>query len=353
MKLGFGIYRHQLDKDHLRFAKQCGATHIVLHYVDYFNQADSENPASSQPTGGLQGWGMAGNSEKIWSVEELQIAKDLIESENLTLYAIENFDPAHWYDVLLGGPRRDQQLENLAQIIRNLGTVGIPVMGYNFSLAGVFGRETGPFARGGAESVGLFGKIDQTPIPNGMIWNMTYDSNAPTGIVENCSTEELWERLAYFLNALLPIAEEEGVILAAHPDDPPMELVRSTPRLVNQPDLYQKLIDINPSSANQLEYCLGTIAEMSTGDVYKATELYVKQNKIAYIHFRNVRGKVPNYVETFIDEGDIDMPRILKILQDNNFEGVIIPDHAPSMTCPGGWYAGMAFAMGYMKACLK
>ncbi len=353
MKLGFGLYRHQLNRSHYRFARQIGATHLVVHYVDYFNLGDGENDRGNQPTGGLGGWGHAGDPNQLWSAEELIALRKEVEAEGLILHAIENFDPAHWFDVLLAGPRREEQLEGLKEIIRNVGAAGIPVFGYNFSLAGVYGRAKGPFARGGAESVGLLGTMDHTPIPNGMIWNMVYDANATPGAIPPCSQEDLWGRLQVFLDALLPVAEAAGVTLAAHPDDPPLPEVRGTPRLVYQPDLYQRLIDINPSPSNQLEFCLGTIAEMSEGDVYSATERYASQNRLAYIHFRNVLGRVPNYVEAFVDEGDIDMRRIVEILRRNNFQGVLIPDHTPVPDCPGGWYAGMAYAMGYMRMALS
>ena len=132
-----------------------------------------------------------------------------------------------------------------------------------------------------------------------------------------------------------------------------MPYIRNTPRLVYQPEMYQKLIDLKPSPSNNLEFCLGTIAEMTEGDIYEATDKYSKQEKIAYIHFRNVIGKVPDYKEVFVDEGDIDMIEIVRILKKNNFDGVLIPDHTPQMTCDGSWYAGMAYAMGFMKAAMK
>jgi len=96
----------------------------------------------------------------------------------LELAAVENLDPAHWHDVLLDGPRKAEHLQNIKTIIRNVGRAGIPVIGYNFSLAGVAGRIKGPFARGGAISVGMEG-VDETPIPKGMVWNMVYDPDAP------------------------------------------------------------------------------------------------------------------------------------------------------------------------------
>jgi mannonate dehydratase len=92
---------------------------------------------------------------------------------------------------------------------------------------------------------------------------------------------------------------------------------------------------------------------MTDGDIYESVEHYSSQNKLGYVHFRNVTGKVPFYRETFIDDGDIDLLRVLRILRKNNFGGVLIPDHTPQMSCHAPWHAGMAFAMGYMKAALQ
>jgi len=112
------------------------------------------------------------------------------------------------------------------------------------------------------------------------------------------------------------------------------------------------LIDLAPSPSNALELCIGTIAEMTEGSVYDAVDTYSKQGRIAYIHLRNVIGKVPQYRETFIDDGDVDMIRILSLLKYNAFDGVIIPDHTPQMTCTAPWHAGMAHTIGYILAAL-
>lgn len=347
MKLGLGLYRHQLDEEHFRFARQCGCTHLVVHLVDYFRSSRSNQPGD-QPVGDDRGWGLAGDPDVLWSYEELAALKSRINGAGLELAAIENFDPAHWHDVLLGGPKKAKQLENLKAMVRNIGRAGIGVMGYNFSIAGVAGRVKGPFARGEAEAVGMDGP-DDTPLPAGMAWNMVYDPTA-TGTQPSATSEQLWQRLADFLAAVVPVAEEAGVMLAAHPDDPPLPTVRGQPRLVYQPRMYQRLLDLQPSPANGLELCVGTLAEMTEGDVYEAVDAYSRQGKIAYIHLRNVRGKVPYYRETFIDEGDVDILRVLRILRDNRYEGVIIPDHAPQMTCAAPWHAGMAYALGYLRA---
>lgn len=351
MKLGLGLYRHQLNRDHYRFAKQCGATHIVAHCTDYFNRGDG-NHSGDQPTGGHGGWGYAGDPNKLWTLEELTRLREEVEAEGLTLEALENFDPAHWFDILLDGPRREQQVRNLQELIRRVGRAGIPIFGYNFSIAGVAGRTRGSYARGGAESVGMEGPVDE-PMPLGMVWNMIYDPNAPKGTLASITPDDLWRRFKGFLDAMVPVAEEAGVRLAAHPDDPPMPTVRGQPRLVYQPSHYQQVLDLKPSRANALEFCVGSLAEMTEGNIYDVVDHYSKQGALAYVHFRNVRGKVPHYKEMFVDDGDVDMVRVLRILKKNGFDGVLIPDHTPQVHCAAPWHAGMAFALGYMRAAMR
>jgi mannonate dehydratase len=194
--------------------------------------------------------------------------------------------------------------------------------------------------------------VDQTPLPLGMVWNMVYDAAAPAGTLPSITSAQLWDRVDRFLDELLPVAEKYGVTLALHPDDPPAPTVRGTPRLVYRPDLYQRLIDRHPSPSTGLEFCVGTIAEMRDGDVYEATERYSAQGRLAYVHLRNVRGKMPSYRETFIDDGDLDVIRILGILKKTGYQGVLIPDHTPLPECASPWHTGMAYAIGFIRAVL-
>lgn len=355
MKLGFGLYRHQLTPESFRFARQCGATHLVVHLVDYFRQPQSDYaPAiDSQPVDTGDGWGVAGDpDDAIWSRESLCRLQEQAAAEGLAIWAVENFDPAMWHHILLDGPRKEEQAQRLAELIRDVGAAGIPVVGYNFSLAGVCGRTTRPIARGKAETVVVDGGDDRS-LPPGMVWNMWYDTSGASVGAADVSHEELWRRLEWFLQRLVPVAEEAGVRLAAHPDDPPFTRLRGTPRLVYQPHMYRRLLGLVPSPANALEFCLGTLSEMTEGDVYEATREFAEGGHLAYVHFRNVHGKVPRYQETFIDEGDLDMPRIVRILHEAGYGGVLIPDHSPLMTCAAPWHAGMAYACGYMRALLQ
>lgn len=351
MKLGMGLYRSMFKPEYVRFARQAGATHIVAHMPGQFEQKGSTADKGSQ------GFGIDNPGDPIWTYRGLRNLKAMINDEGLELEALENFAPQHWYDILLDGPRRAEQLEHLKAIIRTMGEVGIPIMGYNFSIAGVWGRVEGPFARGGARSVG-FENPEQPPIPNGMVWNMVidpevYDAENPKGTIAPVSSDEMWRRLEAFLEEILPVAEEAGVRLALHPDDPPMPTLRGIGRLVHTSDGYSRLLDISNSPANTMEFCIGTLSEIPNADIYDMVERYSATGRIAYVHFRNVRGKVPYYYETFIDEGDTDMIRVLRILRDNGFNGVLIPDHTPLMECDAPWHAGIAYALGYMKAAIR
>lgn len=345
MHLGLAFVRSTATPDNLRFARQAGVTHVVVHFTDYEQDRDKLPPH-------FQGaYGFTG-SAALWTYEELRDLRQMINAEGMELEALENFNPGFWSDVLLDGPRKKEQIENLKQLIRNVGRAGIPTMGYSFNLMSVWGHTQLPLARGQAVT-GAFLEPEESPIPAGTVWNMVYDPDAPAGAtLPPVTRDELWGRLEYFLRELLPVAEEAGVVLAAHPDDPPMPVLRGAPRLIHQPALYQKLFDLVPSPNNQAEFCVGTISEMIDSDPYAAVDEYSRQGKIAYVHLRNVRGKVPRYYEVFIDEGDTDVIKVLRILHRNGYKGIITPDHTPMMTCPAPWHAGMAFALGYIKAAL-
>lgn len=350
MKIGLGLYRQSLTPENLQFARQAGATHIVAHLTDYFRGRD---PSLSRGDD-HDGWGDC-TDDTLWTHEDLANLRSRIEAADLSIAAIENFSPAFWYDVLLDGPERPAQMDQLKRLVRDIGLARIPCIGYNFSVAGVWGWTRGQYSRGGAMSVGFDASTTDldTPIPDGVVWNMRVRSGRRDATPVTVSEEELWQRLEWFLKALVPVAEEAGVVLAAHPDDPPMDSLRGTARLVNRVEKYDRLLAIVPSRSNGLELCLGSLQEMPGGPIYDAVRRFVRAGRIGYVHFRNVRGKVPRYHETFIDEGDLDMAEIVRIFRDEGYDGVMIPDHTPEMSCGAPWHAGKAFALGYMRALLQ
>jgi len=346
-KLGLGLYKSLLTKNNFQFARQAGATHLVIQLVDYIK--GGANPSLSQNY--LNGWGETKNQEKLWEYDDLFRLKKVVESHGLTWEAIENFDPSHWFDILLDGPMRVQQMDNLKYMVANIGKAGVPMIGYYFSIAGVWGWSSKVFGRGNPLTVGFNASdVDMNvPIKNGMVWNMTYDTNAPEGNLPTISRAEMWERITWFLDEIIPVAEEHGVKMVAHPDDPPMPELRKSARLFYSINEYEKLLTINKSPNNGFEFCLGTLQEMLGSDVLKSLDKHSAEGNIGYIHFRNVKGKVPNYREVFVDEGDLNMVEVIKILKKNDYQGILIPDHSPAMSCDAPWHASMAYTLGYMK----
>src|SRR3954471_13186817 len=230
-----------LTEDNLRFARQAGATHIVAHLVDYFGTG----PRIPASTSRGAGWGPTDRVGKPWTLAEIEGVRAAVEAEGLTLHAIENLDPGHWHDVLLDGPRREEQLDQVLESIRALGQAGVPCLGYNFSLAGVWGHITGPFARGGAESIGFEGERlrDQPEIPRGQVWNMRLGDAAAPETIGPVGAGEVWSRLEAFLAAAVPIAEAADVRLCAHPDDPPVPSLRNTARVLTSERALQRVVD--------------------------------------------------------------------------------------------------------------
>jgi mannonate dehydratase len=339
IKIGIGIYPHLLTRENFKFIRQAGATHVVAHLPGWARRVGRGLPP-----------------EAMWTYEELASLKQALEEEGLRFYAIENFEVEHWYDVLLDGPQRAEQIEGLKGLLRTMGRLGIEVMGYNFSYANVFGKVRAPLARGGAMTPAYLPEQapPDTPIPNGTVWNVQYRKDAPPGDIGEVSEEMAWSRFERFLKDLVPVAEEANVRLAMHPADPPLPSQRRTARLVWRPEHYQRLFDLYPSFHNCAEFCQGTIAEMNGEmDTYRAIEVYTAQKKIAYVHFRNVKGSMPRFHEEFVDAGDVDMVKAIRLYHRHGFDGVLIPDHTPEMTCAAPWHAGMAYALGWMRAAVS
>ena len=348
MRVGMSLFGKTLNEDGARYAAQLGVTDVVLHPTDYSRNSDN----SSYLAGGVGPINGDCIDAPLWTFETMADLVAMLARYDIRPAAIENISPNFWSDILLDGPDKRRQMEDMKQLIRNAGRAGIPVLGYNFSIAGVWGWQRKPVARGGAVTA-VFNMADipaDSPVPDGMVGNMRYRAALSKAQFAEVSEDELWQRLEWFLRELVPVAEEAKVRLAAHPDDPPVDRLRRTPRLVNQPNKYDRLLDIVPSASNALEFCLGSIQEMQTGNVYEATRHFARRRAIGYVHFRNVRGKVPNYQETFVDDGDIDMVEIVRILRDEEYDGVLVPDHVPDLACPAPWHAGNAYTIGFMKA---
>ena len=315
MKLGLDA-RGGVDDELLAFGAQLGATDVI--------------------GGGLPEDG------SYWEYLDLLRLRTRVESAGMKLTAIENL-PQQWMDkIKLGLPGRDQQIDNVCKTLRNMGAAGVPILGYNFmpmrSRTGYAWR-TSVDARGRGDS---------------RVTSFDYElvRDAPLTEHGEVSDAEMWSNYEYFLKAVVPAAEQAGVRIGVHPDDPPISPLAGLPRILRSHDALQRLCDTVSSDYSGLEFCQGTVAEMPE-DVIGAIRRFGGQGKIFYVHFRNVSGPIPRFRETFIDEGHVDMLEAMRAYHEVGFDGPFIPDHVPSIGIGSpGWsrYASEAYAMGYIKA---
>jgi len=315
IELGLGA-RREPDEEFLQFARQLGVPNIILH---------------TPPVRG----------EGYWDFQHLVQFRRRVEAAGLKLAAIENVPENFMDKIKRGVPGRDEQIENMQKTIRNIGRAGIPVLGYHFILLGVWRTDHTPTGRGGA-------RVTK--------YNHAFVENAPITEIGEYDDETLWANLEYFLKAVVPVAEENGVKLALHPDDPPVPVIAGTARIIRSIEAYKRVMDIVPSPSNCIEFCQGTVSEMAITpeEVYEAIRYFGSRDKISYVHFRNVRGMVPEFEETFIDEGRIDMLKALQAYKDSGCNTILIVDHTPGMVDDTGWgHRGRAFAIGYMKGMMK
>ena len=303
-------------------------------------------------------WMPLPKGDGVWLAEDFVDLKRLVNSHDLELAAIENLHPAHWDQVLLGESGRDAQIAKIQQTIGNMGEAGIPCLGYCFSVVGVWGHWSSGDNQDGRGGAGIkrfdAAKITMDEPPdNQSIWWFKLENRSRIGTLPPVSMDEMWARLTYFLSRVLPVAEKAGVKLAAHPDDPPVPVLRKMARLFHSVENYKKLMEMFPSESNCIEFCQGSFAEMAGCDLISTIRYFAANKKIAYVHFRNVSASVPKFDEVFIDEGYVNMLEALRAYHEAGFDGTLIPDHSPRVAADDAWGVGMAYALGYMKACLQ
>jgi len=277
----------------------------------------------------------------VWSRASIRAIRERVESFGLSLSVIELIPIPD--RVKLGLPGRDEDIEHYCQTLRNLGAEDVRINAYNW-MAGLswFRTTVSAPVRGGALSTAYDDRaMRQLPL---------------TGLGE-VKESVLWESLRYFLSAVIPVAEQSGVRMALHPDDPPLSPVRGIGRILTSPEALQEALDLVRSPANGLTFCQGCFAEMGA-DVVAEIRRFAAQEKIFFAHFRNIRGTARDFVETFHDDGQLDMYATMKAYVEAGFDGPIRPDHAPTMEGesndqPGYAVQGRIMAVGYMRGLLE
>ncbi len=251
----------------------------------------------------------------------------------------------HYVKAIYGQEGRDEQLENCCKTIENVGKAGIPTIGYDFSVAWVWGHWRNGRSGGGRGNAGLT--------------SFDYDlvKHAPVHPMGPVGAEEMWDRFVYFLKRVTPAAEDAGVRLGCHPDDPPAPELRGTARILSSVEGMKRMIEEVPSPANCILFCQGTVAEMAGvgPKVVDAIRYFGSRDRIAYVHFRNVAGTFPKFDETFVDDGDVNMLEAMRAYKEVGYQGLLIPDHSPTVVGDEGRYRfrGMAFALGYMRGLMQ
>lgn len=241
----------------------------------------------------------------------------------------------------LGRPGRDEEIERFCDALRNVGAVGIPVLCYSWMSHFWWLRNS-----------------DRIPL-RGDSFTTGYDheemQRGPEPDAASVSEEKLWENLEYFLERVVPVAEEVDVKLALHPDDPPLSPVRGVNRIIRSVEAYERVLELYPSTHNGLTFCQGNFAAMGA-DIPAAINKF--QDHIHFVHFRDVKGTADNFIEAWHDEGPTDMLEAMRAYRDIGYDGAMRPDHVPTMVgegdgTPGYEMKGRLFAIGYMKGLLE
>ncbi|RVB80471.1 MULTISPECIES: mannonate dehydratase [unclassified Mesorhizobium] len=309
------------DDDDYRIFAQLGVTHI-----------------SADPPG----------APSSWTFDDLERHRDHVESFGLVLDMIQlplpsqPVEKASYPDILLAGADRDCQIDAVCRMIENCAKVGIPAAKYNLNLIGI-PRTEFEHGRGGS-------------LNEAFRWEKTDQQVAP-GAAGVLSEDENWERIDYFLERVVPVAESNHVRLACHPHDPYTPPgYKGVTRVLGTVDGLKKFVQMRENPYHGLNFCQGTIGEMLDNPREEIDDIirwFGTRDKIFNLHFRNIRGGKLSFMETFPDEGDMDMVRSLKVYRDVGYKYMVMPDHVPGISGRDPTGVAFAFCYGYIAALIQ
>ncbi len=289
--------------------------------------------------------------DESWSVEGLTKLRERVEAHGIKLemlplplssaYITRSENP----NIMLGkSPERDREIDGICQMIRNAARAGIPALKYNMSILGVVRTESTRGRGGSRYSTFVYSKAKQDP---------------PLTEAGPVSEEAAWERIAYFIKRVIPVAEEHKVRMACHPHDPGMPRdkgYRGVHRVLGSVDGLKRFVDLHPSAYHGLNFCQGTVSEMLKDpgrEISDVIRYFGKRRKIFNVHFRNIHGRFLDFQETFPDDGDVNLIRCVRVYQEVGYDGMLMPDHVPRIEGDTGGAQAFAFCFGYIRALLQ
>lgn len=297
-----------LDDHHLRLAAQAGVEDIVLRYPETYG-------------------------------ETLRCLRKRVESFGMRASVVEGYIPIE--RIKFGPEHCEDDLEKLKTLICDMGEEGVSVLCYNFAAGSDWLRTSVSHPERGGALVTAF-ESDRVPLD-------------PVDTTHVPTDDQLWNNLTVFLETLLPVAEKHGVVLAMHPDDPPVPKVAGQARMMYTVESFERLMQLADSPSNRICFCQGTFAEAGVDIPATIRRLgpYIR-----YVHFRDVRQTAKGFVETFHDNGQTDMTAAVLAYREIGFDGPMRPDHVPQMDgehgeTPGYTMLGRLFAYGYMRGLLQ
>jgi len=296
-----------------------------------------------------------------WAYEDLLALRLECEKYGMKLEALEN-TPFDWYlKPMLGMEGRDEQIEHYKTTIRNMGRAGIPILGYHFMPNSVW-RTPNETGRGGSIVTSFDASKLKPYEPRGDAEAAVADPDITVrrlmedGPIRRITEDEMWDNYEYFIRAILPVAEEAGVKLALHPDDPPVPEIGGVSRLFYKFENFKRAMEMADSEAWGLDLCLGCCSEMPGGanSVKQMIEFFGPRGKILYVHFRDVQGTVPQFKECYLGEGNYDPAEIMLLLKRSGFTGFMSTDHVPHLVNDSPWqHRSRAHAIGYMEGLIN
>ena len=248
-------------------------------------------------------------------------------------------------NIMLGkSPERDREIDNICQMIRNASAAGIRTLKYNMSILGVV-RTRSTRGRGGA----TYSTWRYVEAP---------DKNKLTE-AGPVSAEQAWERIGYFVNHVMPVAEEYKVRMACHPHDPGMpepDGYRGVHRVLGSVDGLKKFVALSNSPYHGLNFCQGTVSEMLRRpgeEIYDVIRYFGSRRRIFNVHFRNIKGGFGDFQETFPDNGDVDFIKAARVYKEVGYDGMLMPDHVPTIEGDTGKAQAFAYCFGYIQALIQ